>query len=219
MNKIKLLYDVVKTMKEKESVSGSLQVEGEKDRTRFLSLANDFHKNIATGDIKAAIRSEVEVAGQKVKHESTTEFNLAALRESKHEKPENFPPFLRHHRHSCRPHGVGIKRKLAALGFFLNLLDDLQIVEQEDQALLLTVRNVEIPEDWKTAFREKAQQAATPEPLQQFTAVDKVGASCSIRINAAKEIENIVFSLTGEAKDRQNEPHPFALNGELKLTW
>lgn len=45
MNKIKLLYDVVMTMKEKEDVKGTLKVEGKRDQVSFLSFNYDFDKN------------------------------------------------------------------------------------------------------------------------------------------------------------------------------
>jgi len=104
MNKIKLLYDVVKTMKEKEVFEGRLNVEGKKDEISVLSLVNKFAANHQSGDVKADISLEVDCQGNKVKHESSLEFNKKCC-----------PGHLHHQfKHDASDHGscCGIKSKL-----------------------------------------------------------------------------------------------------------
>ena len=45
MNKIKLLYDVFKTMKEKESFNVNIKVDAAKGETKVLSFSNEFATN------------------------------------------------------------------------------------------------------------------------------------------------------------------------------
>ncbi|NLI13567.1 hypothetical protein [Pelotomaculum propionicicum] len=77
MSKIKVLYDVVAAIKEKESCSGNLNVEAKRDGVKIFGLSNDFEKNLGEGKTKAKISLEVDCEGKKVKHESSTEFACA----------------------------------------------------------------------------------------------------------------------------------------------
>lgn len=115
MNKIKLMYDVVKTMKEKELINGNLTVEGTKDQVQFVRFANEFQRNLLTGDVKAKISTQLDVEGKKVKHESSTEFTL------NHNRQGMFHHFGMHmHEHHRLHHsgqGHSFKDKLTVLAF------------------------------------------------------------------------------------------------------
>ncbi|TCL76403.1 hypothetical protein EDC14_1002162 [Hydrogenispora ethanolica] len=76
MNKVQLMYDVVKALREKQVLQGAFQVEGRKDGAAVFHLATEFEKNTATGECRSKIRTEYDYEGRRLKHESETELNL-----------------------------------------------------------------------------------------------------------------------------------------------
>lgn len=75
MNKIKLMYSIAKTMKEKDHFNGSLQVECIKDPAKLFQMTNEFSKDLSSGMAKARIKTEMDYAGKSFKHESSNEFS------------------------------------------------------------------------------------------------------------------------------------------------
>lgn len=53
MNKIKVLYDVFKTMKEKEVFKGSVKLEATKGDVKVLSFSNEFETDTKSGETKS----------------------------------------------------------------------------------------------------------------------------------------------------------------------
>ena len=84
MNKIKLMYDVVKTLKEKEVLKGSVKAEARKNEVKVFRLEKEFEKNTLSGQVKSKISTELDYEGKTVKHESSTEFNLQDCCREKH---------------------------------------------------------------------------------------------------------------------------------------
>jgi hypothetical protein len=131
MSKIKLLYDVITTMKDKESCRGKLKVEGSKDQVKIFGLDNEFEKNMADGRVKAKVTLEMDNDGKKVKHESTTEFEGCGSHGTGH---RGFMGHMfSHHCHGQHPDQgqtggcgeikrCGIKEKLSRLACMLNVL-------------------------------------------------------------------------------------------------
>jgi hypothetical protein len=131
MNKIKAIYDVVKTMKEKKEREGVLQVKVEKDGQQVLKFSNEFHHS-GDGNTKCHLQSEWNCDGNEGKHESTTEFK----RDHEHGCPfhRGFN-HGRHHEHLGHVHGHGFKSKADILLCFLKLLNDLKAEEQGEKIL------------------------------------------------------------------------------------
>lgn len=65
MNKIKVLYDVFKTMKEKEVFKGKLKFEATKGEVKVLSFSNEFETNTKNGETKAAINVDFDAEGKR----------------------------------------------------------------------------------------------------------------------------------------------------------
>jgi hypothetical protein len=129
MNKIKAIYDVVKTMKEKKEREGVLQVKVEKDGQQVLKFSNEFHHS-GDGNTKCHLQSEWNYDGNEGKHESTTEFK----RDNEHGCPFH-RGFRKHHGHFSHGHGPGFKSKADILLCFLKLLNDLKVEEQGEKIL------------------------------------------------------------------------------------
>jgi hypothetical protein len=66
LNKIKLMYDVAKAMKEKQIFIGSLEVDAKKDQTGFFALKNEFEKNLVSGQVKVKINTALNHEGEQV---------------------------------------------------------------------------------------------------------------------------------------------------------
>ena len=68
MNKIKLLYDVARTMRAKEKVDGILTARVSKNQEEVFSLRNEFGKK-STGEAATKVSCELNLDGSRVKRE------------------------------------------------------------------------------------------------------------------------------------------------------
>lgn len=217
MNKIKLIYDVVMTMKKQEAIKGSLKVEGKKDQVEFLRLENVFEKNLISGEIKAKITTEIETEGNKVKHQSSTEFNLKNCHAGVCHGAERS-----WHHHAAKKCG-GFKNKLERFAFFLKLIDNMQIEEQQDKTLLLSLNLDEIPEILKKSVHKRQDQETFKEfhghhcCLKELSTMEKVNIGVTIQINKDKEVEKIQFTVVGKQNTEDNSIHELNFLGELQL--
>lgn len=129
MNKIKVLYDVFKTMKDKELFKGNVQVEAAKGENKVFSFSNEFEVNTKNGEAKAKLNVDLDAEGKKVKHESNSEFNI---KDCPHHK---FHKGMHMHHHGMHGH-FGLKGKLSKVTFVLNLLNNVQIEEIEEKYII-----------------------------------------------------------------------------------
>lgn len=249
MNKIKLLYDVVMTMKDKESCKGVLKAEATKDKAKIFSADNEFER--ANGRTKTKIRTEVDCDGKKVKHESTTEFDgkdggdmHCGFMRHMHHAHGHFGFGAKdggdmHGNHMHHAHGHfhghfgndqrmghgGLKGRLTGLAFILNLFNNLQVDEQEDKSAILTLDFNEIPEDLKKSFHERFNRegAADNQGHQKFMkelhSMESVNVILKIWINKDNEVEKVALTAAGKQKDENNVEHEMNMNAELSLAW
>ena len=163
MNKIKLIYDVVKTMKEKDILTGTLKAEGLKDDERGVIRIQDiFEKNNLTRKTKAKIKSEVDSDGKKMKMDNVMEFEGKDF--------HGHHGFMKHGH--CHHHGHhfgqnpdensgGFKGGLNKLAFALSILNNLKVEENEDKSIVLFLTLADIPEELKKMLKEKRQHGNT----------------------------------------------------------
>lgn len=154
MNKIKVLYDVVKAMRNQEAFNGTLTVQVHKDEAELFSLRNEFEKNLLTGQTKAKINTELDYDGKIAKHESKTEFTMPRSGECRHHE------FIRHLHHSHAAGCEGLKGKLSRIAFALSVLTALQTEEQEDKTIIISLSAADLPEDSKALLHEKISRAS-----------------------------------------------------------
>lgn len=222
MNKIKLLYDVVKTMRDKETLAGKLTVEGQKDHNRVFALTNEFTKNNSTGQIKADINVEAEREGHAFKHRSQTEFvHGYGHRHERHgERMRRW-----HHGHE-EQHGGMWKHKWNRLAFAMHVLNELNVKEQEDGGAELTLELNECPPELRRHLQEKWDSrhkghASTPHaafPAEWLMAENPL-LKLNVRLNANREIERVRLSVEGTAPDEEKKQHELFLCAELELNW
>jgi hypothetical protein len=226
MNKLKLLYDVVKTMKGKELFQGTIQVEGMKDEDQFFSLTNEFAKNLLTNETKAKIRTQVDHEGTKVRHESEIECNGR----NGHERMcHGFRGPWQHHHDSSPKHQIGFKQKLTKLSFVLHVLNQLKVIEQEDKSLLLTFDTNEIPDDIQQVLQERMsrhqvqhEQFVQHHPhcfIKELVSMQNPMIGLAIRINQNNEVEKIKLTADGQRESSDQKLTVLNFKAELDLTW
>lgn len=150
MNKLKALYDVVKTMKEKKEREGVIRVKVEQDGKQLWNFSNEFQRS-EEGKTKCKLETEWNWDGNEGRHESTTEFTRNNHGEVHcHGGIRHF----RHHERFGHEHGHhhGFKRKADAFLFLLRMLNELKVEEQGENLLF----SLELGDEVKQ-FRERMQ--------------------------------------------------------------
>ena len=217
MNKLKLLYDVVKKLRDKDVINGVATVDVQKDHAKIFYVKNQFQKNLMTMQTTATITSEVDYEGKKVKHQSTTEFTNQCPGTGMHHK-------LFKHMHHAGCECGGIKAKLTKLAFVLGLLSNIKAEEQEDKTILVTLEISELPEDIKTLIQGKMSHAESYHNqdqccfMREFCCIEKGKFSFAMSVDKNYEIEKIVIAFDGVQNNDQNEQHVLEIIAELQLT-
>lgn len=208
MNKIKAIYDVVKTMKEKKEREGVLQVKVEKDGQQVLKFSNEFQHS-GDGNTKCHLQSEWNCDGNEGKHESTTEFK----RDHEHGCPfhRGFR-HGRHHEHFGHRHIHGFKSKADILLCFLRLLNDLKAEEQGEKTLFsleLDEAVAKMKEKMKERMQSNCENGPFPgaypghhHPLKgklmkEMMLMEKPHILVNIVTNKNKEVEKVSITIQG----------------------
>ena len=231
MSKLKLMYDVINIMKEKEVINGTFQAEVKKDQIKIAGFTNEFAKNLSNGETKVKISTELDYDGKKVKHESQTEFTMhGCCSEHSH---HSFMKHMHHHNHNRQNDCQnledikcgGIKGKLTKLAFVLNVFNQIIVDEQEDKSVILSLDLNEIPDEMKKAFQERMSQRKMHEDHHQhhrgfmkaFCTLNDPKIGFKLWINKTREVEKIVVTVDGQQLDELNENHEMSLLAELRL--
>jgi len=224
MNKIKVLHDVFKTMKDKELFKGNIKVEAAKGDVKVLSFSNEFETNTENGETKAKLNLDLDVEGKKVKHESNSEFNIKDCPHHKFHKGMH----MHHHGHGMHGKG-GIKAKLSKITFVLSLLNNVQIEEKEENYIIsLELKEVlkeikdmhkdfhkEIDDEKILEYHKKMNDGISKdfckhhEFIKEILCSEQSDALLKIYANKNNEIEKIEISAKGEN----------TIDGSLDLVW
>ncbi|MDO7785904.1 hypothetical protein [Desulforamulus aquiferis] len=220
MNKIKLMYDIAKTMKEKEVFNGFLQVECAKDSTAIFHMENEFSKNLTSGLMVAKIKTEMDYQGKTFKHESNTEYTQLSKSQSKGCFRGRHPHF--HH----RGHG-GLKGLFTGLTLALDILNRTKVEPQTDNSNLITLEMNELPkelQELKQHFMESHGHGHAHENhqhghclMKEFHELQNPKLILTAQINKNNEIESVEILLSGKRQGSLDEGH--SLNLKAKLTF
>lgn len=168
MSKLKIMVDVINTMKEKEVISGTFKAVGIKDQVEIGHFINEFEKNLTNGETKVKISAEFDSDGKKLKHDSQSEFTMQGCTSHRHHG------FLKHmHHHNTHTHlsgqnqdehkCCGIKSKLTRFSLMLNILNQIEVEEKEDKSVILSLNLNEVSEEFKKVLHAKMSQNANSE--------------------------------------------------------
>jgi hypothetical protein len=229
MNKVKILYDVVRTMKGKNVFKGALKAEGMKDEARVFSFDNVFERNNTKGQIKAKTSTDVDFEGRKMKLENNIDLEIPGCK-----GPHSFMKHMHAHHHAQHCHGEhsgGIKEGLNRIVAVLGMLNSLKVEEQEDKSVVLSLESADIPEEIKKAIHEKIQQHKSEEHegmhgnhehhkfMKEFHSMDKADFKLRIIINKNSEVEKVTLEVDGEQTDAKDDKHVMKMQAELNLAW
>jgi hypothetical protein len=217
MNKIKLLYDVARTMKAKEKVDGILTAQVRKDKDEVFSLRNEFGKN-TTGKASSKVSCELNLDGSRVKRESLTEFSTPG---DCQQHGGLFGKLFRHHH--AKGECCGIKGILSRITFALGILSSLQVEELENGGADISLDLNTVPEEMKTLLLGKMNQKHASHPhcgiLAESDALETLDGVVVLTVNKGREIEKITVNLDGRVQDAASEPHSLAASAEVQFAW
>lgn len=226
MNKMKLLYDVITKIKNKEVIKGTIKTEVCKDNLNVFSLENEFEKNMTSGRTKAKIITEMDYEGRKVKHESNTDFDMPEFNGKMH---HCFMKHLHSHNHEENHKEIkfGPKEGLNRIGFAFGILSALKVNEAEDNLYKLSIDINEIPEDIKKAIHEKMNSEKPKEKndfhdhcfMKEFHSMNNLDIDLNIYVNKDFEIEKIMLDANGIQKDELAVEHDMSTKAEIIFTW
>lgn len=209
MSKIKLLYDVFKTMKDKEAFNGDIKIEAIENEKKVFFLSNEFSTNKDTGATKAKVTTEVDYEDNKLNHESTTEFKMK-------------DHFHHHGGHGMRMHGNhpecasrgGLKNKLSHVTFMLGVLNKIELEEDGDKTLLsLDLKEIikeikEMRPESPDSVCEELKEDKSPHHkfIKGLMEMEASAATLKVWINKSNEAEKVEILANGNKNVKlQNE--------------
>ena len=223
MNKIKLMYNIAKTMKEKILFQGSLQVACVKDQATVFQMDNEFSKNLSSGLTKTTIKTEMDYEGKNFKHESSTEFTHA----KDCHRQSHFLKGRHHHFHHRGCGHFGPTRFFSKLTLALDLLNRIKVEEQSDNTTLMTLEIDELPTELqalKDQFMEKhSQEQESPTHhhrhclVKELQALENPHLTLVSTINKNNELADAVLTLSGKQTGTLGENHTLTINAQLTL--
>lgn len=217
MNKIKLLYDVMKTIKTKEVVTGVLQAQIEKDQVAIFSIQNEFEKNLSTGQTKAKITASVDYAGRSDRHEQhageTDGRSFRARRQESHGHMHHWHAHIRE----------GLRERFTRYLFALSLLNHLQVEEQEDKMTALFLHARDLPEDMKQMLYQKINRVLAHHhhghDLVKECSAERLDVLIRMVIDENDEIKKILITTAEATTEAQAGQPEFKAQAELSLQW
>jgi len=208
MNKIKVLYDVFKTMKDKEAFNGEFKVEAIIKDKKVFDLSNEFSTNNKTGNVKTKVSTEVDYENKKFKHEGTTEFTMKDHKHHHHGRPGMWVQ------------GGNLKDKLSHATFVLGILNKIKVEEDGDKTLLsLDLKEIinEVKEI-RPDFQDKVCKHHDP-LVKEFMEMDATEGDLKVWINKSNELEKIEILANGNKNITAEEVAKESFKLLLDLTW
>lgn len=223
MNKLKVIYDVVKNMKDKKSIKGTLKVEGLKDQDKIVDVNSIFERNNEDCQVKGKSIIEVDNDGKKMKLENSID--------SQQEGCCGYHDHIKHMHafHNCHQRG-GLKGGLGRITTVLGILSSINLDEKDDGAVTLTLASGNIPEDIKNDIHEMIKHCHENHKhidtnhqhhvcMKEFHDMENHDFTLVISINKNREIDKVTVDIKGEKKDDKTDAHAMKLAAELCLEY
>ncbi|WP_312198820.1 hypothetical protein [Anaerospora hongkongensis] len=222
MNKIKVLYDVVKAIRTKEEISGLLTADIQKDQISIFTIKNQFEKNFVTGQTKAQINTQVDYEGKTVRHDSDTEFSMPSGRGFHHghhgmAHRHHFGAMaaMLHHGGRCGQMGG----RFAKLAFVFGLLNSLEVKETQDNTLVLSLDSANLPDDAKELLCERISHSGGHHSrhgfMKEFSSLKQLDFTITAWLDADCDVTKVAGVFSGIQQDEQLQEHVLKANGEV----
>jgi hypothetical protein len=199
MNKIKLIYDVVMNLKEKERFVGKMVASGTKMGQNILDANIGFEKDFKSGLCKSDVSILIDSENKKFKHESKTEIVCSdEICGEKHKKI--FGHIHKFHHNSSDFKCCHGKSKLSKLAFGLQLLNNIKLEELSDDKVQLTLNLSDLSEGLCKEIHDKIQKHCENKQKDHFKNccnVDRHNGNIEIIVNDKKDIEKVILSVSG----------------------
>lgn len=216
MNKIKVIYDVVRKMKDRDSIKGAVKVEGLKDQAKILEISSVFEKTSQSFQTKGKTIIEVDSDGKKMKLENNIDFQKEGCCEHQHF----------HHLHSA--HTGRMKGGLSRITAILGIVSSIQLEEKEDGSAILSLESANIPEEVKSDIHEMMKNGHEQHKhmesnhqhhicMNEFHNMEDMKFTLNVVINKSKEIDRVTVDLKGEKKDEKGGSNQMKLAAELSF--
>ncbi len=215
MKKVKLLYDVARTMKNMAKIDGVIRVDVRKDQQAVFSLQNRFEKD-AAGKVTANVSSKMNLDGEDLTRKSTTEFILTG---------DHGPCMMWKslHRHHGAAGFGGIKGVFHRLSVALGILGSLKVEDQPDGAAVISLALSDIPDEITTHLREKMQQRHAVHAdfccLHGCRDVELLNGLVVLTVNEQHAIDKLTVNLDGRTQDTQSRAYALAATAEVQFAW
>ncbi|WP_346355838.1 hypothetical protein [Azotosporobacter soli] len=210
MNKLKVIYDVVKNLRAKERAAGIVKLEIKKDQNTIFTLQNEFEKNLLTKQSKSIIHTTLDYEGKQVQHQSTTEFSNCC-----HSRGHAFG---HHHRHMGRC--CGFKAKLSKLALAFHLLQELQAEEQADHTIRLTLNLTKLPEELKELLEMAKEQHGEGDDCcvrKELAALTEGKFSLTVLVSEKSDIQTATLAFDGVQRSEEKGNHTLQFSGDLQF--
>jgi len=215
MKKIKMLYDVAKTMKNMAKIDGVVTIEVKRDQKEVFSLRNTFEKNEG-GKVKANISSKMNLKGEDLSRESTTEFTLTG----DHGPCKMWKSF---HGHHSATESHGIKGVFHRLSIALGILSSLKVEDQPNGSAVISLDLNEVPDEIKAHLRDKMLHKHAHHHdfcyMGGCRNVEMLNGLVVINVNENHVIDRLTVNLDGKAQDEESGDHTVAATAELLFVW
>lgn len=214
MNKIKLIYDIARIMKNQEKLGGILQVKVRKEQEEVFTLQNEFEKDFA-GKGKMAVAMQLDLDGRHVSRQSTTEFDLPG-------GCCHGAGGLRRFFHGRQEECGGFKGFFSRLSLAFGVLNSISAEEGENGAAAVSLNLVDLPDEMRACLKEKMQQKAAHCSRHGFPEcgeVESLQGRLVVSVNEGRRMEKITFKLEGSMQDAERGLLPITADGELLFAW
>lgn len=208
MNKLIVLYDMLKTMRSKEVVTGSLAAKVEKGQAKVFGLESEFEKNLVTGKTKSKVNVEMDYEGKPAGGEpDKPHYEHCHLAREGHRGFE--------HHHGFHDRG-DLRVRFSRWAFCINLLHSLQLEKKEDKKMVFTLNAQDLSEDVKELFQQRMRHAAFRHPhgvglMKLFQSSASLDFVMTVLVNEQAEVEKIRVVAVNEEE--------LTATGELSLQW
>lgn len=136
MNKLEVLYKMSKAMKEKEKISGTVNLVGVSEKGEFANITNNFEKDIKNKKMKVDAKLNANTDELKAEKNVVKEFDFGKLHEAHHGKGEHHCG-KGHHGHK------GFGNKFEKLEFLFKTLNDMELSEEGDlKVITLDIKDI-----------------------------------------------------------------------------
>lgn len=232
MNKIKILYDVVQTMRKQETFEGTVQFEVAKDSKSMFKGDNVFERNMQTGISKIKSKTEVDRDGFKMKNESELEMNGQHEHDFGHMQGRH--PSMSFGNGFRRSHGIdgeerqgrrGMKDRWQMVAMALDMLNKLEVekIEEEMKFLELRIRFMDLPKDLQKQMKNRLFLCKQVESHEHMKAIKDIKSLEDIKVHVSSTIKSnncidqLNIELDGQYLDNEDQKHEIYVNGELQM--